>query len=440
MRLLLIVVALTLALPGCTMLGVESQKRNQLWEQYTAEGHSAERHHKLDVAEAKYREALDMTTAFHKSDPRRCMTALSLADVLQLEGKDAEAKQLYEEALAWYEAWSKTVKEDEALNRGGRQVAAGYLGLATIHERQGNLQLAKENFKKSRDFSMCAFAGSRVFKSANDGYIRMLEATGEKAEAEKVRSRSSDAVVASLTNPKPGPSYEETANKSLKLMQEEVTKYGATSERGLAASVNAIQYLRNREQYEAALKMTDELLNNPELHDKHFRAMLLNMRASCLIGTKRDAAGLESAKQALAVATELNENEEIAAARYHIGLAQSKDPKTRDEAIENLRAAWDVQKDYNVDPMFWHNSLELARLYADKGSLSEAHAVLNESILAQTERESLIMRDTLLAMAAVCSRENKPEEAARYEKKAANLTQIVEERERQRKKRSRDSS
>jgi hypothetical protein len=121
------------------------------------------------------------------------------------------------------------------LNRGGRHVAAGYLGLGTIYEKQGDLSNAKTNYRKSRACRMCQLSSSRVYSDATNALIGTLEASGEKDEAEQLRRRTPDAVLASLNDPKTGLSFEQVSKNSLKLMEQETTKYGATSERGLAA-------------------------------------------------------------------------------------------------------------------------------------------------------------------------------------------------------------
>ncbi|MFN8657092.1 MAG: hypothetical protein U0105_12200 [Candidatus Obscuribacterales bacterium] len=423
MRFLLIIIAgtLTLSASGCSFAGVESQKRNDLWEQYTAEAVSAERRQKLDVAQAKYEQAIDLADQFQKSDPRRTTTVVSLAEVLRKQGKEEEAAKLFEEGISSYEKWSGTVKSEEALLRVGKPMAVAYLGYGYILEKQGKLPQAKELFSKARKLSWHTSAGTRVWDEATEALARVLAATGQTAEAEKLRRTTAGAMVEQLqsSEPKPGEkriTFEEREKQHALLYEQTRTKYGDSSAEALTAATNLIQHYVREEKYVQAMPIIQKYLQDPHITDRHYRVMLLNLQAGCQREMHQTKDSLASAQEALEIATALKEEEEMSVAKFHIGMIQRDDPKLQKEAITNLRAAWDVQRGYNVDPMFWSTSLELGKMYTNAGDYSDAEMVLRESILAQGDRKySKMLRASVDAIQDVYRRDKKPQEAALYE-------------------------
>lgn len=422
MRFLLVVIGASLTLSGCSL---ESQKRNELWEQYTAEAVSAERRQKLDVAQAKYELAIDLADKFQKSDPRRTTTLVSLAEVLRKQGKDAEATKLFEEGIGAYEKWSGTVKSEEALLRVGKRIAVAYLGYGYQLEKQGKLPQAKDMFTKARKLTWQASAGTRVYDDATAALARICDATGDKAAAEKLRRSTAVALVEQLqgSEAKPGDkllTFDDREKQPVLLYEETCTKYGVGSNEALTAATNLIQHYVREEKYGQSLALIRKYLNDLQIKDQHYRLMLLNLQAGCQRELHEDKESLASAQEALEIATALKEEEEMAVARFHIGMIQNADPKLRDEAIANLRAAWNVQRGYNRDPLFWRTSLELGKMYTEDGKYSDAEFVLRESILAQGlaqghRKGSKILRATVDAIKDAYRRDKKPQEVIRYE-------------------------
>lgn len=430
MRFLLIIVAVILTLPGCSMLVAESQKRNDLWEQYTAEAVSAHRRSKLYDAEAKYRAAIDVAKKFHATDPRRYNTMISLADVLREQGKYEEAENLYSEAISWFETWSRTAKTDEVLNRGGKVIADGYYGLGCLAEHRKDLVRAKDMYEKSRKITLAKYGAVRSYQDATEALARIADAQGDAATAAKLRAGTSDAILSQMGRPKFGKPIDpskraqreaEEEKHHYKRWQDESTKYGANSGRAVSAALNLMRHYKDQDKYTEALKLGDRYLNDASFRDKHFKAMVLNQQADTLEKTGDSKGSLVAGREALALATDLNEVEEIAAAKTHIGLALKDDPKMRGEAIKNLRDAWDVQRNYNIESIFWNTSLALGELYMEEKRYGDAQVVLKESVLAQGPRENHMMRLTLEAASMAYRLGGKTKEADEFAARAEQI-------------------
>jgi tetratricopeptide (TPR) repeat protein len=109
-------------------------------EKYIANGKTAMAQKNVREAESQFRLAVDKAEAVDNRDARKLEAIRLLAGILEPQGRDQEAKQLYEKALTLafrYIGWQDV------------QVGHALCSLADLHRRLGELGLTKNYYKQS---------------------------------------------------------------------------------------------------------------------------------------------------------------------------------------------------------------------------------------------------------------------------------------------------
>lgn len=391
-----------LTLQSCGMLTAETERRNQLWEQYTAQALAAEREKKYQEAERLYKQALEIASKFPKTDLRSTLTAIDLAKIYHAEGKDEIAQDTYEDAIAAYEQWKPSRAEHEEENRIGKKMASCYQGLAEIYAANNRVADAEKMYEKALEFTKKGYYTRRFINELREEYAVFLRKNGNSKKADALLEPAkaiSEGFEASVTN-KSMVDLEwtrargEASNAAGKgdlhraaqicaqAASDARTKYGADDQRTIEMMIDQANYLAQAKKLaEADAVLKAALRDHGEKKDPVL-GLLYNAMSQVHFDMKKYEQAVEDGKRAGAVGRELTEGQ-IESDGYFLVANAYRQMGRRQDTIDYLKQAQKARSGYSYDYAYYLIVNTLGEMYIEDERLSDARTLLEEAASMQ---------------------------------------------------------
>lgn len=418
----LVAFSVCLTLQSCGMFIGDSEKRSREWEQFTAQGLSAERGQRLDEAVDKYKQALSLAEKFPKTDLRRTMTEIDLAAVLHEQGKDSEALPLLVQATETYEKWKLNRSDDEEINRTGTKMSSGYRALGEIYAGQSKNDDADKAYEKALAFTKQAYFSNRFRRELAEEYATFLRKTGraEKAAAlvapneavaeglaatwehKTLVDREFEDGRAAASRLGDQGKWEEAAAQLGKTAALCRTKYGAKDSRVLQLVGEQATDLTYAKKFPQADKLLTAGIAEHGEEPEPTLAEAYRQLSEMRLNARQYDQSIEAARKGIAVAKALGEGGIEGSCYFVVGAAYGAMPGKKSQAIENYEIGLKKRAAFVYDIPYFIAVVNLSELYINEKRLADAQKVLESGVELQKKRApNSVYERTLRSLARV---------------------------------------